>query len=74
MAKKRPLSMFQFTVSNAAAFIGLCFHIGVAMTLNEQLPTEYNVSLLQSVTYSAEGSEDPSDLQDAMARPDAAGR
>eukprot|EP00961_Rhodomonas_salina_P147626 1987107-Rhodomonas_salina.4 len=33
--------------------------------------TEYNASLLQSVAYSpaAEGSEDQSDLQDAMTRP-----
>eukprot|EP00961_Rhodomonas_salina_P189175 2552303-Rhodomonas_salina.1 len=72
MEKKLLSSMFQFTVPNAAAFIGLCFHIGVAMTLNEQLSTEYNASLLQSVDYLAEGSDDPTDLQDALLRPDAA--
>eukprot|EP00961_Rhodomonas_salina_P182206 2459805-Rhodomonas_salina.1 len=72
MAKKRLSSMFQFTVPNAAAFIGLCFHIGMAMMLNEQLSTEYNASLLQSVAYSAEGSDDPTDLQDELLRPYAA--
>eukprot|EP00961_Rhodomonas_salina_P280794 3792987-Rhodomonas_salina.1 len=72
MVKKRPSSMFRFTVPNAAAFIGLCFHISVAMTLNEPLSTEYTASLLQSVAYSAEGSEDLSNLQEALLRPDAA--
>ena len=72
MAKKQPSSLFRFSVPNAAALIGLCFHIGVAMTLNEPLSTEYNASLLQSVAYSAEGSEDPADLAEAMSRPDAA--
>eukprot|EP00961_Rhodomonas_salina_P195502 2639288-Rhodomonas_salina.2 len=42
------------------------------MTLNEPLSTEYNASLLQSVAYSVEGSEDPSDLQDALSRQDSA--
>eukprot|EP00961_Rhodomonas_salina_P257901 3485519-Rhodomonas_salina.1 len=42
------------------------------MTLNEPLSTEYNASLLQSVAYSAEGSDDPTDLNDALSRADAA--
>eukprot|EP00961_Rhodomonas_salina_P181452 2449021-Rhodomonas_salina.1 len=64
--------MFRFSVPNAAALIGLCFHIGIAMTLNEPLTTKYNANLLQSVGYSAEGSDDPTNLNDALSRADAA--
>lgn len=72
MARQRPSSAFRFSIPNTAAFLGLCFHIGITVTLNEPLSTEYNASLLSTVAYSAEGTKDPVNLHYTLSRGDSA--